>query len=93
MVGRGAWKWTDRLTDPERQSGCEMLVERREVGPCRTVMERERMEERWRRRERGRQAGKQRESLREKHREIYPETERDRKRKRKRNGGGGGGKL
>lgn len=32
-MGRGAWKRTDRLTDPERQSGCEMLVERREVGP------------------------------------------------------------
>lgn len=32
-MGRGAWKRTDRLTDPERQSECEMLVERREVGP------------------------------------------------------------
>lgn len=27
------WKRTDRPTDPERQSECEMLVERREVGP------------------------------------------------------------
>lgn len=32
-MGRGAWKRTDRLTDPERQSECEVLVERREVGP------------------------------------------------------------
>lgn len=88
-MGRGAWKRTDRLTDPERQSECEMLVERREVGP-------DLLQNRRGKGGNGRAVGTEggegdresgREARGERGGERHPETERGRKRTGKRNEG------
>lgn len=88
-MGRGAWKRTDRLTDPERQSECEMLVERREVGP-------DLLQNRHGKGGNGRAVGTEggegdresgREARGERGGERHPETERGRKRTGRRNEG------